>query len=193
VIVFFVLSGSLVGPAAQAAVRRGELGLAEYAVARIVRLYIVLVPALILGAAIDAVGLAAYGAGYGDGEILVAQRMTLAAFCISAAHLQGILMPPFGSNAPLWSLAYEAWYYVLFPFLLLAFFARSPERQGLAATVFVAGLLAVGSTIALYFTTWLLGALVAAISASTCSIPRRFSCALSCGRGHSGGRRTLCI
>ena len=34
--------------------------------------------------------------------------------------LQTIFVPPFGSNAPLWSLSFEFWYYLLFPLCLFA-------------------------------------------------------------------------
>ena len=37
---------------------------------------------------------------------------------MNAFFLQTIVGPTFGSNGPLWSLAYEWWYYVLFPLAL---------------------------------------------------------------------------
>jgi peptidoglycan/LPS O-acetylase OafA/YrhL len=39
---------------------------------------------------------------------------------VNAFFLQTIAGPTFGSNGPLWSLAYEWWYYVLFPLVLAA-------------------------------------------------------------------------
>jgi peptidoglycan/LPS O-acetylase OafA/YrhL len=54
--------------------------------------------------------------------------------------LQTILAPTFGTNGPLWSLANEFWYYVLFPLLFLALASGDPplRRVGYAA---VAGVL----------------------------------------------------
>jgi peptidoglycan/LPS O-acetylase OafA/YrhL len=80
------------------------------------------------------------------------------------AFLQGILVPPFGSNAPLWSLAYELWYYVAFP--LFYFAAARSANWPIRAVLGVAGLgvlVMVGTTISLYFVVWLMGAAVALV------------------------------
>ena len=60
--------------------------------------------------------------GYG-GEVLqhiypssaIAQALTAPVFLGNAAFLQRILVPELGTNGPLWSLANEFWYYLLFP------------------------------------------------------------------------------
>jgi peptidoglycan/LPS O-acetylase OafA/YrhL len=49
----------------------------------------------------------------------VAANLTLSVFLGNLAFLQTILVPPWGSNGPLWSLACEFWYYIWFPALAL--------------------------------------------------------------------------
>ncbi|WP_082491578.1 sugar transferase [Duganella sp. Leaf126] len=71
--------------------------------------------------------------------------------------LQTLAVPPFGENFPLWSLANETWYYVLFPLLVIG--ARSGAAwlriAGAALATTVAILL--GPAITGYFLVWLLG------------------------------------
>jgi peptidoglycan/LPS O-acetylase OafA/YrhL len=52
----------------------------------------------------------------------------------NAFFLQTILVPTFGSNGPLWSLANEFWYYFMFPFLFLGIIGNSwgPARAAMA-------------------------------------------------------------
>jgi peptidoglycan/LPS O-acetylase OafA/YrhL len=73
--------------------------------------------------------------------------------------LQTILTPTLGSNTPLWSLANEAWYYLLAPLLILACLRSTPPVRRIACAL---GLLAagcfVGAGISSYFIVWLFGA-----------------------------------
>lgn len=85
--------------------------------------------------------------------------------------VQSIHTPVFGSNGPLWSLAYEWWFYTLYP-LLLFFFAKNK-----AFTVWVLLLLAVAlmagwktnfhlfDKVAGYLFSWWLGAVAADVYA----------------------------
>ena len=95
VIVFFVLSGFLVGGRAFERIARDRFAPGQYAIDRITRIWIPLIPALLLGTAI-ASGPA--GPGEWGGNLL---------------GLQNVLVEPLGGNAPLWSLAYEIWFYAL--------------------------------------------------------------------------------
>ena len=66
----------------------------------------------------------------------------------------------FGSDLPLWSLAYEGWYYVIFGF---AFFVWAKGRDNLIGSVIcvallLAGCVFVGARILEYGLVWLLGA-----------------------------------
>lgn len=128
VMVFFVISGYLVGGKVWSLYRGGRFGWRRYLADRASRLYAVLFVALLLGAAMDWTGYlffnnyGLYNQGY-EGTIAVLgavpiERMKWQDFLVNAFFLQTIVGPTFGSNGPLWSLAYEWWYYVLFPVVL---------------------------------------------------------------------------
>ena len=59
-----------------------------------------------------------------DVNLSVAPR-SVTAFIGNMFGLQTILVPSFGGNFPLWSLANETWYYILFPLLVLVLRGRS--------------------------------------------------------------------
>ncbi len=171
VMVFFVLSGYLVGGTVIRASRDGRWSWGDYLLRRGTRLYIVLIPALLLTLCWD------YGEGIrsagvtpnGDTGVAnirsetIREHTSVAAFAGNLAFLQKVMVPPLGSNTPLWSLANEFWYYLVFPLLWIAV-TDSGRRWytraiylGLAALI----LCLVGSAIALYLTIWLLGVIVA--------------------------------
>jgi peptidoglycan/LPS O-acetylase OafA/YrhL len=130
VMVFFVISGYLVGGKVWSLYREGRFGWRRYLADRASRLYAVLLVALLLGVILDWSGYlffnkyGLYNHGY-EGSIAVLgtapiERMGWRDFLVNAFFLQTIAGPPFGSNGPLWSLAYEWWYYILFPVALAA-------------------------------------------------------------------------
>lgn len=98
VVVFFVLSGFLVGGKMIERLAAGEFQLGSYALDRFSRIYIPLVPALGLSA------IAAWLAG---------RSISFAEFAGNLASLQEVLVRPFAGNGPLWSLSYEVWFYVI--------------------------------------------------------------------------------
>jgi peptidoglycan/LPS O-acetylase OafA/YrhL len=126
VMVFFVLSGFLVGSSGLRAVEYRTWSFPRYLLHRILRLEIVLVPALLLGLLWDTIGSHVPGAsGLYDGgwQLLVRNsRIDLSWRTLlgNAAFVQGFVVPTFGTNAALWSLANEFWYYVLFGLLVTA-------------------------------------------------------------------------
>ncbi len=77
--------------------------------ARIARLYVVIVPALLFTGILD------YLHGAWDGT-----RDGPSSFLINLFFLQGIYGGAYGSNGPLWSLSYEWWFYILFGLSLTA-------------------------------------------------------------------------
>ena len=84
-------------------------------------------------------------------------------------------MQPFGSNAPLWSLSYEFWYYIIFPLAMCA--AVKQFRLATRIAYFVSAILVilfVGQTIAMYFLIWLFGGAIA-LSRSLKWSPMRFA------------------
>jgi len=132
VMVFFVLSGFLIGGSVMTAMKRWTWK--RYLVSRLCRLYLVLLPALLLTAVLDHIAYRQPGGHvYFDLPIAhfsiqaLAGRHYLSVFLGNALFLQTILVPTFGSNSPLWSLANEFWYYMLFPALVLT--AYSPDNM----------------------------------------------------------------
>jgi peptidoglycan/LPS O-acetylase OafA/YrhL len=129
VMIFFVLSGYLVGGSVLSALEKGKWSWQSYLLRRMSRLWVVLIPALILTLFWDKIGYAfapagyegAYRAIYNTGPTPTGPaQWSLPLFFGNLAFLQTISIPCFGTNSPLWSLANEFWYYLLLPLLLTA-------------------------------------------------------------------------
>jgi peptidoglycan/LPS O-acetylase OafA/YrhL len=174
VIVFFVLSGYLVGGSVLRSVSSGRWSWRKYLLARLTRLYIVLLPALLLGGAIDWAGMHLAGAnaiysGQSGMHALtenVHGTLTLPTLAENALFLQTISLPgrngravaTFGSNGPLWSLSNEFWYYMAFPVLaLLLFRGRSWQACAVWGLVLLVWGWFVGREIVLLGIPWLMG------------------------------------
>ncbi len=128
VLVFFVLSGFLVGGSVVETVSKNEWSWIHYAINRLSRLWTVLIPALFFTFFWDSLGKFFNGSGYtgaffkdlGSGPTpLSLGNLKASSFFENIIFLQTISCPPYGSNGPLWSLANEFWYYLLFPLLIL--------------------------------------------------------------------------
>ena len=129
VVIFFVLSGYMVGGAILGQVGQGKWSWTLYGVTRMTRLYVVLVPALFITMGFDFLGqylapAADVYAGHGDNGMTLLkdpqQAHAITTFLGNVTFLQDIYFPVYGSNGSLWSLSYEFWYYLLFPCLCLA-------------------------------------------------------------------------
>lgn len=169
VMVFFVLSGYLVGGSVLQSVCNGTWSWKTYLVKRITRLWIVLLPALAIGVALDTLGMhlfssaaSIYSGPPGQQEVHdVASRLTASTISGNAVFLQTIAFQTAGTNNALWSLANEFWYYLAFPVALLALRKNQTIwKRGLFALGFIAILLIAGRSIDLLFPIWLLGAAV---------------------------------
>lgn len=125
VVIFFVLSGFLIGGAVQQRFAANRWSFGDYALRRMTRLWLVLLPALLLTLVWDLVGGALNGGvGYdgryherihsGPTSAMPANNGALA-FLGNIFFLQTIVVSPYGTNGPLWSLANEFWYYLMFP------------------------------------------------------------------------------
>jgi peptidoglycan/LPS O-acetylase OafA/YrhL len=130
VIVFFVLSGFWIS---RSVLRRidDQRFWPAYLIDRLSRLGIVLVPALVLGGLLDVAGtgwwhLPVYQGLTGAHSLTrnVAATLTLPVLLGNLAFLQTIAVAPWGSNGPLWSLAFEFWFYIWFPALALLIHRR---------------------------------------------------------------------
>jgi len=168
VIVFFVLSGFLVGGRAVVAIQAERWTVRRYAVQRIGRIATVLIPALAVGLVLDLFGLMSFGglSIYGDGiaghpmlDFALRDHLTPAILMGNILGLQPFLVTSFGSNSALWSLGYEIWFYALFPILILAIQGRMARSRALAGLALVVAMLALMGPWGLaYFAIWALGA-----------------------------------
>lgn len=125
VMVFFVLSGYFVG----GAVLRTSVKFSwsNYIISRLTRLWVVLIPCLVITWGIGQI-LAHYapavlaGANvesWHSGPKLGEYSADFSTLLANIFFLQTIVSPVFGLNSPLWSLANEFWYYMLFPLLAI--------------------------------------------------------------------------
>jgi len=96
VLLFFVLSGFLVGGKVIQRLRDGTFDLKSYVLDRTVRIMLPLLSALILILV---------------SNIVIGQQFSVIDYLGNILSLQGILVP--WVSGPLWSLAYEVWFYVL--------------------------------------------------------------------------------
>jgi len=145
VIIFFVLSGYVI---AYSTLRK-ERDPRAYVLARLSRLYSVLLPALVLTALLQVVGTALNPAPYDA----IARGHDPVRYGLVALFLQSVWIlnsaPP--TNAPFWSLCHEFWYYALFGAAVLI----RPVKVRLAV---IAGLaLVCGMNVLLLMPSWLLG------------------------------------
>lgn len=150
VVAFFVLSGYVIAYVCE---RKHESG-SGYLVARLARLHSVLVPALLLTWACDAAGSLAdpslYSRFPSAWDLSTLPTALLFPTFLNQRFGQGI---QWLSDGPLWSIAYEFWYYALFG---AWYFARGKTR-----TVMLAVCLALaGPRILMLFPLWLAGVLV---------------------------------
>jgi peptidoglycan/LPS O-acetylase OafA/YrhL len=124
VIVFFVLSGYFVGGAV---LRTGsKFTWSDYLISRLTRLWVVLIPCLfitwMIGLIVEhntpSVILGSYFESWHSGPKFGEYSDGFNTLWANIFFMQTIIAPVFGLNSPLWSLANEFWYYILFPLLL---------------------------------------------------------------------------
>jgi peptidoglycan/LPS O-acetylase OafA/YrhL len=167
VMVFFVLSGFLISSSILRSLSIGTWSWSGYAISRATRLYVVLIPGLIFGMLWDVLGksLFASTALYTQplasfGNLVVQHELTARNFFGTLFFVQTIVCSTFGSNGPLWSIANELWYYVLFPLGLLASYSWLKKSLAAAALLTVAALgisLILGPEKMIGFLIWLAG------------------------------------
>lgn len=125
VVIFFALSGFLVGGKALADFMLKRFSWPEYLLRRMTRLWVVVIPALIATFLLDSLGQSiTNGTGY-DGSLYdlfssgpdkaTRTDLSLTTLVGNLAFLQTVAVPIYGSNGPMWSLANEFWYYIFFP------------------------------------------------------------------------------
>jgi peptidoglycan/LPS O-acetylase OafA/YrhL len=169
VMVFFVLSGFLVGGKVVSRIKQDSFNSVNYLINRISRLYIVLIFALMTGYALDTIGSNYFNqTGVYSGshefdfgsmrEAPPKDRLGADILLSNLFMCQTILTPTLGSNGPLWSLANEFWYYLLFPPLFLLLFGKGTKRTKFILLM-VSFLLAIFLPVHIldYFLVWLIG------------------------------------
>ena len=167
VIIFFVLSGFFVGGSLLNSGR--NFSFVSYALARIVRLWVVLIPALALTLLLDSVLAVQFPevlAGelkdlWNTGPTVGSYSADIRTFAGNMLFLQTILVPVFGTNGPLWSLANEFWYYVMFPLTAVALGVAGDQTKlyprVACGAMAIAIFLWLPAVIADYFWIWLMG------------------------------------
>ncbi|MDB5852974.1 MAG: O-antigen acetylase [Herminiimonas sp.] len=136
VVVFFVISGFLVGGVTLERWQKSGVSLSEYFVSRTARIYTVLPVALAIGWALDLAGSHWIGNDHHyfvqqDPEVassLAVNQMLFSTFVGNLFNVENIFVPILGTNGPLWSLAYEWWYYCLFAFVASGLMTNGQRR-----------------------------------------------------------------
>ncbi|MBT2758398.1 acyltransferase [Mesobacillus foraminis] len=159
VIVFFVLSGYFISATIFKSLQDNRWSWSNYLVNRVTRLWVVLIPSLVL--TLIWAKSQFYFFGF---DPKIANELSLINFVGNIFFLQGILVNNFGMNGPLWSLSYEFWYYILFPCAVLFIYSKKISIKIIHVLLFTLISLLVGPKIMLYFLIWLLGAIVPLIS-----------------------------
>ncbi len=173
VVVFFVLSGYLISGSVFRMFQTDRWRWRTYLLHRLLRLWIVLLPGLIVTAIADRIGMSLHApyavalyAGLSGDNVVGPVRAT-ANFLTALSNfffLQGIKTASFGSDGALWSLANEFWYYILFPLAFVALRRKSSVLTRLLhAVLFLAVAWFVRDHILQGFPIWLLGTLLVVV------------------------------
>lgn len=161
VIVFFVLSGFFITRSIENRLSKNTFSLKDYFIDRYFRLSVVAIPAIVLTFVLDQ-----FAFNFFHKDLLYLQRCedwldsssyTLQTFFGNIFYLQTLFYNSFGSNGPLWSLAYEWWFYVLAPFILVPI--RKKQINYLVLFLIISIFITLTNyKIFIYFGYWLLGA-----------------------------------
>lgn len=143
VLVFFVLSGFLVGGKAIERFREGSFRLGDFVIDRVSRIGVPFVPALLFSVVI------AWVIGLSSGSLKL--------FFGNLFFLQGIAVKAYPSNDPLWSLSYEVWFYILIG--ACCFTGQKSGGFLLRMIIIIAALCVFTILEPVYLLCWLLGAL----------------------------------
>lgn len=170
VVLFFVLSGYVISHVASTR----ESTIKTYAVARLSRLYSVIVPVMLVTWALDFVGQSWSPQAYTTTGLVDAQTPQWVGYALSLTMLNQSWgwHTHFGSNAAYWSIPYEFWYYALFG----SFVFLTGTRRWLATLLLA---LIAGPRILAMLPIWLLGVWVQRCHARPAHRPMRFAGMLS--------------
>lgn len=160
VVMFFLLSGYFVGGSVFRAFAQQRFSWRRYLNARLVRLWLVLLPGLALTAALDTFGHNLFATA--DAYTSRSSDLSISTFLGNAIFLQPSIVPAFGSNEALWSLGYEFAYYLALPLLLSVIARQAHLTVRLCAVGLLAGLLVLVDADVVYLSLpWMVGAAMA--------------------------------
>lgn len=168
VVIFICLSGYLVGGKLITSFSQNQFKVTDFIFNRINRIYIVLIPAIIIGALLDFIGIRYFdfnhiyenAFAFPSCDYSIRDRFAIKNLIATLLMQQTVLTDTFGSNSPLWTLAYECWYYILFPLVLSVLYIKEKVViKVLFIISIVIYLLIYNPLILFYFIIWILGAL----------------------------------
>lgn len=151
VVMFFLISGWLVGGGLLNKLDAPD-ALKLYAIDRLTRLWTVLLPTLLL---IVAFGILSGTLEPRSADFSQARPYSVTSFAGNLLGLQTVIVPPFGDNVALWSLANGTWYYVMFPLMVMT---MTPKYRWPATGALALCCALLPLELVLYFCIWLLGA-----------------------------------
>jgi peptidoglycan/LPS O-acetylase OafA/YrhL len=166
VMIFFVLSGFFISRSIIQAMESGKWTWRDYVVNRLSRLWLVLIPALVFTWVVDVLGVrwsdanGIYNPAVSHGVNVFNSVLNhgWTTFFGNMAFLQTIYVPYFGSNDPLWSLANEFWYYMLFPLMATLCFGLFSRSRKIASAALAVVLMATFlRPMLLLYVVWLMG------------------------------------
>jgi peptidoglycan/LPS O-acetylase OafA/YrhL len=152
VMVFFVLSGFLISGSILSSMSNSRWSWVDYIVSRLVRLWVVLIPSLVVSCACVLID-----RWFLEGKALPSATLNGMVMVKNILFLQFMDGQVFAGNQPLWSLAYEFWFYAAFPLLLGAFYHKSSAARLLCVVLFAVAAVFTWSFME-YFLIWILGA-----------------------------------
>jgi peptidoglycan/LPS O-acetylase OafA/YrhL len=165
VVVFFVLSGFFVGGKLLKTSKLDTNEIQHYLIDRFSRIYVVLVPALLLTVILDTSGgaLSKIYTSYDWSSSMSGPAAALNSenFLASLFNVTMYIGAPLGSNGPLWSLAFEWVIYLVFPWLLSDMHKlriEGPQRGMIIRLAIFALLIAGAPNLIQWLIIWLLGA-----------------------------------
>lgn len=127
VMCFFVMSGLLIAPKFLSGKKLDGFLLRDYAIARLSRIWIVAIPALILSAAVAHLSMAIFGASTSAFGAQCAPG--LGDIAANLLFLNKAYFPTICSNGPYWSIHNEMFYYIMWPALVFAVAAESRKLR----------------------------------------------------------------
>jgi len=142
VLVFFVLSGFLVGGRLVHHVQAGTFVAQNYAIDRVTRIFLPLIPACLLTALLA--------------RLALKTHVSVFVLLANMTGLNEILTPTLPANGPLWSLSYEIWFYITGGSLAWFFVNRRSITAVCLIALSIAAFSVLNTSFLIY---WLFGAL----------------------------------